>query len=527
MLADQHAALGAERLFFHFCGGSQGWTRKFKSCPTTISVIVAVRCTMRASRIGTRQSRPSAHPNIGMSDSSGRHPRSVVFISKATPGDDEFALWLAPKLEAAGYTVFADIVTLEPGTRWRKEITNTLQARACKMLLCCRDSTLASEGVQEEIGIAADLVKDLQDPKFIIPLRLEPYRKLFGIGELQYVDFVRGWAEGLAKLLDTLKRQKVSCDTSKIRINPNWEIFRRRGAIPIKNEPERLTSNWLRVVETPDVIRYFEPTGAVDRFAMNETCRTSHYPASPHHKGFFSFGTLAEINDAFVAVAKFEARHEFELLKFIGEDSNELNLPRQDASNIVHSMFRQAWNRLCRDLGLLEYTYSKTIGFHVSHQQAEIGQKIPWGKQGDRRSSMLRNIAKGNVWQFGVSGLPAFWPFPHFKLKSRVLFAPVVENEAGDPFEETKKQHRLRRSICKGWRNKQWHGRIMAFIELLSGESSFISLPVSPSICILLEASPLLFSSPVSTMLPNKMSDEDEEQDISTLGRPEPEEDEP
>jgi hypothetical protein len=28
--------------------------------------------------------------------------RAVVFISKATPGDDEFTLWLAPRLEAAG-----------------------------------------------------------------------------------------------------------------------------------------------------------------------------------------------------------------------------------------------------------------------------------------------------------------------------------------------------------------------------------------------------------------------------------------
>ena len=50
---------------------------------------------------------------------------------------------------------------------------------------------------------------------------------------------------GLGKLLDTLKRQKVPCDAAKIQINPNWEIYRRRGAIPIKNEPERLTSNWL------------------------------------------------------------------------------------------------------------------------------------------------------------------------------------------------------------------------------------------------------------------------------------------
>ena len=64
----------------------------------------------------------------------------------------------------------------------------------------------------------------------------------------------------------------------------------------------------------------------------------------------------------------------------------------------------------------------------------------------------------------------------------------------------------------------------MAFIEILSGESSYIDLPLSPSAMVKLEAAPILFSSPVSTYLPNKMQDEEEEQDISTLGRPEPEE---
>jgi len=129
--------------------------------------------------------------------------RSVLFISKATPDDDEFMPWLAPRLEAAGYTVFADILTLDAGDRWRNVLTDTLYTRAIKMLLCCSDATLAKEGVREEIGIALDLVKQLKDPRFIIPLRLAPFKKLFGIGELQHIDFVRGWADGLAKLFDT------------------------------------------------------------------------------------------------------------------------------------------------------------------------------------------------------------------------------------------------------------------------------------------------------------------------------------
>jgi hypothetical protein len=400
--------------------------------------------------------------------------RDVIFISKATPGDDEFALWLAPRLEAAGYTVFADILNLDGGARWRKEVTDTLQMRATKMLLCCRDTTIASEGVQEEIEIAKDLTKQLPDAKFIIPLRLEVYKKLFGIGGLQWVDFTRGWAEGLVKLLDTLRRQKVPCDPAKIQINPHWEAYRRRGAIEIRNEPERLTSNWLRIVSLPDNIRYFEPSGAVDRYALKAACETAPFPAEPQERGFLSFATLQEVNEAFVGVGKFEVKQECPTLVFVREGLEVCHIKGQDASNIVHSMFRQAWNRYCRDRGLLEYHYSASVGFHASKGQAKIRQRFSWGKQGEARSSMLRNIAKGYVWQFGVSALPNLWPFPHFKLKSRVLFSVKNAEEAGDPVSDTKKQHRLRRSICKGWRNKQWHGRIMAFIEMLSGSSSYI-----------------------------------------------------
>jgi hypothetical protein len=451
--------------------------------------------------------------------------REIVFISKATPGDNEFALWLAPRLEAAGYTVFADILSLDGGTRWRKEVTKTLQEQAIKMLLCCRDSTLACDGVQEEIGIASDLVKQLNDPKFIIPLRLEPYKKIFGIGELQYIDFVRGWAEGLSKLLETLKRQKVARDPSKLNINPNWESFRLRAAIAIKGERERLTSNWLRVAEIPDVIRYFEPSGAIERSALNKACQAASYPVEPHQQGFLSFATADEINETFVGVGRFKVEHEIDTLTLVSSGFPTCGIVRQTASNITYSMFRQAWNRFCRERGLLEYIYSTdTAGFHAGPDQARLGQLFPWGRQGNRRTSALRNAVKGHVWQFGLTAIPAFWPFFHFKLKSRVLFAQLVGEEAGEVYTDTKKMHRLRRSICKGLRNKHWHGRTMAFIELLSQDSAFISLRLSPSALIKLDAAPMLFSSPVSTDLPDTMRDDEDEQDPSTLGRPEPEE---
>ena len=131
---------------------------------------------------------------------------------------------------------------------------------------------------------------------------------------------------------------------------------------------------------------------------------------------------------------------------------------------------------------------------------------------------MLRNSAGGKIWQYGVSASPYFWPYLHFKIKARVLFAELAGGRTGTVIDDSDKQHRLRRTICKGWRNKAWHGRLMAFLELLSGESPHIAVRLADSCGLLLDASPVVFTSPVTTALPDTMEDDAEEPDNSTLG---------
>jgi hypothetical protein len=65
---------------------------------------------------------------------------------------------------------------------------------------------------------------------------------------------------------------------------------------------------------------------------------------------------------------------------------------------------------------------------------------------------------------------------------------------------------------------------MMAFLEILASEQAYICLPLGETSHLKLDPSPMVFSSPVSTLLPKKMADEYEEPDASTLGRPEPEE---
>jgi hypothetical protein len=447
-------------------------------------------------------------------------PRDTIFVIKASPVDDEFSLWLAPKLEAEGYRVFADILTLQPGDRWRRQINEALQYRAVKVLLICRDATLADPHVQDDLDVALELSKELADSRFIIPLRLEPGKKVKGVGDAIPVDFVRGWGEGVSLLLDALQRQKVPRPSGQPLIDPNWEIFRRRGAIPLVEEAERLTSNWLRAAEGPDVIRFFESSGAVEDRLLDRALEGFLYPCAKQGAGIITFAEQSEVDVAFASAGRFKLSYEIPLLEFVDNGFPALRIERQVASNLVIAMIKKAWLSFCREKGFIEYQYSNAVGFHASAAQTPTGHRIPWGKQGDRRSSMLRNVAKGHIWQFGVTAMPYFWPFWHLKLKSRVLFSVDNNTAEGLGIDDARKLHRLRRSICKGWRNKQWHGRMLAFLELLSGESAYIRLALAANAALLIEAAPMLFTSPVSTALPDVLDADEEEADISTLGRP-------
>ncbi len=439
--------------------------------------------------------------------------RDIIFISKATPGDDEFVLWLAPRLEAVGYKVFADILTLEPGGRWRKNITSTLQSNAIKMLLCCRDETLDKNGVQEEITIAEDLSKELGDENFIIPLRLEPYKKLFGIGGLQYINFVGSWANGLHELIEALEKKNVPKNNS-ITINPNWEAYKSRQAIEVEKTDETLTTNWIRIAEIPDEIHYYMPTGSIDHSALKSTCSDCEYPVKIHNRGIITFAESDEINDTLSNIGKFKHHSSYPVMEFVSEGSDVLKIKHRDASNIISSMFRQCWDNFCQNKKFIKHMYSKQTGWHCGLEQIDLRKKVSWGPSEHRRSSMLRNIAKGKTWQFGISSYPSLWPFPHYRLKSRVLFA----DEAGTVLNDAKIQHKSRRTICSTWRNKQWHGRLMAMLELLSENSPRINLPISPSHNLVLNAQPIKVVVPATTKLPDIMTDDDEESDSSTLG---------
>lgn len=461
----------------------------------------------------------------GNAEETTEAPRDVLFLLGVRPLHDQFILWLGPKLEAHGYCVFSEIQTLEPGDRWRKETRLALEHRAAKVLVAVSSELQADDDAMDMLDRAKSLGDEIGDQRFLVPLKLEDGAKIDGLRDAVPADFSKGWAEGLAKLLEALERQRVPRQPAPTAVAPQWDAFRKRGAVLLVPEPEPLASNWIQIVELPDHVHFYEAVGSVRNDVLQRKARTLSFPAVPHDRGLITFADPSDIEEQLKGIAKLSHRASVSIADAATDGMPEIKLKGRDLSNIIIGLLRDAWERHCRRLGMVGYGYSNGEGFHVSPAQAAIGDRIPWGRQGERRSSMLRNIANKHVWSYGVTAVPRNWPFWHFRLKARVLFAKDNETEEGERIDDSKKMHRLRRSGCKGWRNKQWHGRLLAFLQVMSGDSAFIRVALAPGNDMLLSSEPFVFTSPVSTSLPDAGDPDAEEDDPSTLGRPEAEDD--
>jgi TIR domain len=135
--------------------------------------------------------------------------REAIFISHATPEDNAFTLWLGGKLTALGYQVFADILRLKGGDDWERILEDAIRNKAKRFLLVATPHGVQKQGVRNEITIANETAKRLKEDGFIVPLRLAAYPPPLQIAHAQYINFEKGWAEGLAELIALLEEVSV------------------------------------------------------------------------------------------------------------------------------------------------------------------------------------------------------------------------------------------------------------------------------------------------------------------------------
>ncbi len=321
----------------------------------------------------------------------------------------------------------------------------------------------------------------------------------------------------MASLLKSLARQNVPKAGEGI-IQPAWSAYLRRRAVTVEASPEVLTSNWLRVLSMPDHLSYLVPRLRASDDLMRRLAASYEFPMVEFGMGFLTFSNPLEMEEHFLPVGPFDRVEELDLVSFLEGGSEELAIAPRDAKSMIVNLMRQGWEKHCTRLGFLTHQFSSGLSFHVGEDKLGLGKRVAWGRQGQKRNSTLRNVSKKKVWEYGVSAIPSLFPYPHLRLKGRVLFSDLGEARKAIVISDKRVQFRLRRSVCSGWRNKAWHGRVMAFMELLAGESPYVDLAVGSGDRITLDAMPIQFTSPVTARQTNRLNEDAEESDPTTLG---------
>ena len=434
--------------------------------------------------------------------------RPLVFISHATPEDNEFVLWLGTRLTALGYEVWADILKLRGGQDWTEELERALKEGAAKFVLVCTPTGLQKKGVQREIKLAQQVGKAIGDDAFILPIRKEKYELTFDTALAQYIDFTENWGQGLVELAATLEQYGVPrSHGANFGVGENWRaLIDGERAVAEKGE-ERLISNALPITQLPK-IGIYEAS-----FAGREVIeRALGAITLPHARigdcvlGFYAAADyLADLNRAL----SFKLQYDVPWLEFVQNGFAPIGLAPIDARRQVVSLLRQHWDAHCRSAGLSPFEFAgKSMAWWPTLGRIGdnlIGFPSPYG--GGRRQ--LVGTSRELRWHYGVTAIPRIGNGPSFTLVNRVIFT----TDGTTPVADAVRMHRLRRSRRKMWHNDRWRDLMLAFAHWLAEENDTISLSCGSNDPIEVSSQPRIYVTDVRLVAPVEESSEPEVDD--------------
>jgi len=421
-------------------------------------------------------------------------PRDVVFISHATPDDNDLARWLSFRLMREGYRVWVDLEELKGGEDWWRDIERAIRKRVAKFLVCISRKSNDREGVLKETRVAS--VVGREQPNFIVPLRVDdlPFTEFnIEVARFTGVDFSTSWASGFAQLLDVLKRANVpkpifhgadaACD--------RWDLaFAGRGTVHAQDET--LVSNWLPVDGRTDVIWWHERDGTL---GFEGAKFLPAYPVFEHGRYFLSFASAEDLAPAFEAAdSKINKSASIKLSEFVRSGLAGLSIDKNKARDIQMRLLRLSIDAFLASRGLARYEMSNGKACYW-FSIALVGTSRFKAKRpnGSEASRALVGTAKGHSWHFAVELRPAFRPF------DLLTFVPhVVFSDADVVISSTSRQHSLRRTVCKQWFNDQWSDRIAIALARLSDDQGNLVIPLGGKSNLTASATPVLFQSPVT-----------------------------
>jgi len=401
--------------------------------------------------------------------------RELLFISHANPEDNDFVRWLSTQLLLAGYPVWSDIKNLKSGDQFWSVIEEVIRTKANRVLVVVSPTSQKKDGVLDEIACALAVEKKNGIQNFVIPIKIGglPFSDIVAnLARRNIIDFDQGWLIGLESVLVALDDAHVS-RTSIAPADSIRSLWNRVPARTLVAAPEKLMSNWIRILQLPDII---------------ELDQSQSFPANfPIDFGGIR-GRFATENAGANAV-----RISTENYLKGGVDG----LSPVSGRNSIVSILRTGWDNYAFSRGLLPFNLSSNrIAWYVPAGLVPndfVSYRDITGK--NRRKYLVGRSEKRQVfWHFGVEMRPSLARDRRFSLHSHILFT----RNGKDDFPSVERMHSLRRGFCKSWWNDRWRDLNVGFLSWLSSGHDW-EIPLSSGdLHVRLAGTFSLFECPVS-----------------------------
>jgi hypothetical protein len=398
--------------------------------------------------------------------------RDVVFISHATPQDNDFVKWLGARLIGLGYNVWADVFELKGGTPFWNTIEEAITIRAIKVIFVASTESVKPDrkGVRDELAAADITGRRLKDAAFIIPVRLDKVD--FGsfpiqLLQLNALDFSSGWGGMLVGLVETLEKANVPTDRGRIDERMAcWKERTGRDVPKVEAGPELLLTNLLPIAALPTQINFYEFNGP--NTEINKALDATGIPYSRHQRLVLSFGAIDEFQADLPLQFTLKLDRRVETERFLkGRQGNETAPEWFDARNMMTFLLRRHVERFLESKGIKAHDTSRGLAFYFPLDlipDGKVRYRTPDGKQTWKKVTGRSDKLQLN-WHLSMLVNIDLGPPGFIRFKPYICFSEGT----GKPIDDPKRVSGIRRRFCKSWWNRHWRQLYQAFIAFLGG----------------------------------------------------------
>ena len=443
--------------------------------------------------------------------------RDTIFISHATPEDNDFTIWLASRLTMLGYKVWIDKNALVGGEKFWEEIDQTIRNTAAKVLLvyseniCQKDQDnniipgKLKDGIYKEFSLAESISKQNNLADFIILLNKDGvyYNLFIGADRLNQIPFYENWADGFKQLYKKLLKDEVPVFVDLANTEfADWFQSQYIVPNPIVQKREMYYSNVWPIQKLPAsfYIHQFKTEEQAAHFSKLK----QPFPVSKISNYVSSFEGDLLYNMVDMEGANYVPERILEIkIKdiFIGIVSKQF--PTQnDAENHFKYLLKKTFHLLMKNRGMFWYEMSsrKLAYFYTPGNLNSLKVKFeyPYRVLNKWKTKNLIGVYKKTFkWHYAVSVRLVLSPLLGFQLKNHLAFTTdgfqVWKNDKDEVLKD--KIHSHRRSKGKMMFNEEWRDLFLAFLNGLRNSDGLIQIQLSNDFTLQMFPDPELFRS--------------------------------